>query len=136
MNNVIRKLPKDMDNHEIKALEKIICELHNINIKPCKHAKERMAERGISLEAVKEVYKYATINHVVETNVKEHRGKPLLRLLIVGNKIYGHGEDAYKVTVSVNSETYEVVTVVKSFVNKTYGEFVKKSNIDITDYIK
>ena len=114
---VVRKLPQDMNQEELRTLRKIVSEMNNINpaqIKFCRHSQERLGERNISREAVNEIYKYAKLENVVETNVKEHQGKPLLRLLVLSNKVYGQGEEAYRVGISVNSQTIEVITVVKS----------------------
>ena len=136
---VTRRLPKDMNNEELRTLNKIISEMHNINpnkIKFCRHSQERLGERNISREAVNEIYKYAKLENVVETNVKEHQGKPLLRLLVLSNKVYGQGEEAYRVGISVNSNTLEVITVVKSYVNHAYNKNLKSSSYSVNNYIK
>ena len=136
---VTRRLPKDMSNEELRTLQKIISEMHNINpnkIKFCSHARERLGERNISREAVNEIYKYAKLENVVETNVKDHQGKPLLRLLVLSNKVYGQGEEAYRVGISVNSQTLEVITVVKSYINHTYNRNLKSSSYSVNNYIK
>ena len=136
---VVRKLPQDMNNEELRTLRKIVSEMNNINpekIKFCKHSQERLQERNISREAVNEIYKYAKLENVVETNVKEHQGKPLLRLLVLSNKVYGQGEEAYRVGISVNSNTLEVITVVKSYTNRSYNKNLKSANYSINNYIK
>ena len=136
---VVRKLPQDMNPEELRTLRKVVSEMNNINpahIKVCKHAKERLGERNISREAVNEIYKYCTLDNVVETNVKDHQGKPLLRLLVLSNKVYGQGEEAYRVGISVNSQTLEVITVVKSYVNHTYNRNLKSSSYSVNNYIK
>ena len=136
---VVRKLPQDMNQEELRTLRKVVSEMNNINpaqIKVCKHARERLGERNISREAVNEIYKYAKLENVVETNVKDHQGKPLLRLLVLSNKVYGQGEEAYRVGISVNSNTLEVITVVKSYVNHTYNRNLKSSSYSVNNYIK
>ena len=136
---VVRKLPKDMNPEELRTLRKIVSDMNNINpaqIKFCKHSQERLQERNISREAVNEIYKYAKLENVVETNVKDHQGKPLLRLLVLSNKVYGQGEEAYRVGISVNSNTLEVITVVKSYVNHTYNRNLKSSSYSVNNYIK
>ena len=136
---VVRKLPQDMNPEELKTLRKIVSEMNNINpekIKFCKHSQERLQERNISREAVNEIYKYAKLENVVETNVKEHQGKPLLRLLVLSNKVYGQGEEAYRVGISVNSQTLEVITVVKSYTNRSYNKNLKSANYSVNNYIK
>ena len=136
---VVRRLPKDMNKEELRTLRKIISDMNNINpaqIKVCKHAKERLGERNISREAVNEIYKFATLENVVETNVKDHQGKPLLRLLVLSNKVYGQGEEAYRVGISVNSQTLEVITVVKSYVNHSYNKNLKSANYTVNNYIE
>ena len=138
-NKVVRRLPKDMNKEELRTLRKIISDMNNINpaqIKVCRHAKERLGERNISREAVNEIYKYCTLDNVVETNVKDHQGKPLLRLLVLSNKVYGQGEEAYRVGISVNSQTLEVITVVKSYVNHSYNKNLKSANYTVNNYIK
>ena len=138
-NKVVRRLPKDMNKEELRTLRKIIADMNNINpaqIKVCRHAKERLGERNISREAVNEIYKYCTLDNVVETNVKDHQGKPLLRLLVLSNKVYGQGEEAYRVGISVNSQTLEVITVVKSYVNHSYNKNLKSANYTVNNYIK
>lgn len=113
--------------------------MNNINpaqIKFCRHSQERLGERNISREAVNEIYKYAKLENVVETNVKEHQGKPLLRLLVLSNKVYGQGEEAYRVGISVNSQTLEVITVVKSYVNHAYNKNLKSAKYSVNNYIK
>ena len=138
-NKVVRRLPKDMNKEELRTLRKIIPDVNNINpaqIKVCRHAKERLGERNISREAVNEIYKYCTLDNVVETNVKDHQGKPLLRLLVLSNKVYGQGEEAYRVGISVNSQTLEVITVVKSYVNHSYNKNLKSANYTVNNYIK
>ena len=138
-NKVTRRLPKDMNKEELRTLRKIISDMNNINpaqIKVCKHARERLGERNISQEAVNEIYKYATLENVVETNVKDHQGKPLLRLLVLSNKVYGQGEEAYRVGISVNSQTLEVITVVKSYVNHSYNKNLKSATYSVNNYIK
>ena len=138
-NKVIRRLPKDMTKEELRTLRKIISDMNNINpaqIKVCKHARERLGERNISREAVNEIYKFATLENVVETNVKDHQGKPLLRLLVLSNKVYGQGEEAYRVGISVNSQTLEVITVVKSYVNHSYNKNLKSATYSVNNYIK
>lgn len=136
---VVRKLPQDMNQEELRTLRKIVSEMNNINpekIKFCKHSQERLQERNISREAVNEIYKYAKLENVVETNVKEHQGKPLLRLLVLSNKVYGQGEEAYRVGISVNSQTLEVITVVKSYTNRSYNKNLKSANYSVNNYIK
>ena len=136
---VVRKLPKDMTKEELRTLQKVVSEMHNINpqqIKVCKHARERLQERNISREAVNEIYKYAKLENVVETNVKDHQGKPLLRLLVLSNKVYGQGEEAYRVGISVNSETLETITVVKSYVAHEYNRNLKSATYSVNNYIK
>ena len=138
-NKVVRRLPQDMNKEELRTLRKIISDMNNINpaqIKVCRHARERLGERNISREAVNEIYKYCTLENVVETNVKDHQGKPLLRLLVLSNKVYGQGEEAYRVGISVNSQTLEVITVVKSYVNHTYNRNLKSSSDSVNNYIK
>ena len=138
-NKVVRRLPKDMNKEELRTLRKIISDMNNINpaqIKVCKHARERLGERNISREAVNEIYKYCTLENVVETNVKDHQGKPLLRLLVLSNKVYGQGEEAYRVGISVNSQTLEVITVVKSYVNHSYNKNLKSATYSVNNYIK
>lgn len=132
---VIRKLPKHMNEKELRAMREILKKLHKVeDVKTCKHCKERMAERGISFSSIKEIFKYCTIEDVVETNVKELRGEPVLRMLVLSKKIYGTGEDKYRVGISVNTKTLEVVTVVKSSL-KPHGVGIKDPGIDITKYI-
>ena len=136
---VTRRLPQDMNPEELKVLGKIISEMNNINpahIKVCKHARERLGERNISREAGNEIYKFATLDNVVETNVKDHQGKPLLRLLVLSNKVYGQSEEAYRVGISVNSQTLEVITVVKSYDNHTYNRNLKSAKYSVNNYIK
>ena len=136
---VVRKLPQDMNQEELRTLRKIVSEMNNINpekIKFCKHSQERLQERNISREAVNEIYKYAKLENVVETNVKDHQGKPLLRLLVLSNKVYGQGEEAYRVGISVNSQTLEVITVVKSYTNRSYNKNLKSANYSVNNYIK
>ena len=136
---VVRKLPKDMNPEELRTLRKVVSEMNNINpekIKFCKHSQERLQERNISREAVNEIYKYAKLENVVETNVKDHQGKPLLRLLVLSNKVYGQGEEAYRVGISVNSQTLEVITVVKSYTNRSYNKNLKSANYSVNNYIK
>ena len=138
-NKVVRRLPKDMNKEELRTLRKIISDMNNINpaqIKVCKHARERLGERNISREAVNEIYKFATLENVVETNVKDHQGKPLLRLLVLSNKVYGQGEEAYRVGISVNSQTLEVITVVKSYVSHSYNKNLKSATYSVNNYIK
>ena len=138
-NKVTRRLPKDMNKEELRTLRKIISDMNNINpahIKVCRHARERLGERNISQEAVNEIYKFATLENVVETNVKDHQGKPLLRLLVLSNKVYGQGEEAYRVGISVNSQTLEVITVVKSYVNHSYNKNLKSATYSVNNYIK
>ena len=138
-NKVTRRLPKDMNQEELRTLRKIVSEMNNINpekIKFCKHSRERLGERNISREAVNEIYKYAKLENVVETNVKDHQGKPLLRLLVLSNKVYGQGEEAYRVGISVNSQTLEVITVVKSYTNRSYNKNLKSANYSVNNYIK
>ena len=93
-------------------------------------------ELNSSNETKLKIYKFATLDNVVETNVKDHQGKPLLRLLVLSNKVYGQGEEAYRVGISVNSQTLEVITVVKSYVNHTYNKSLKSSSYSINNYIK
>lgn len=132
---VIRKLPKHMSRKELNAIKGFLKKLHEQeNVKTCKHCKERMDERNISFSSIKEIFKYCTIEDVVETNVKELRGEQVLRVLILSKKIYGHGEDAYRVGISVNTKTLEVITVVKSSL-KPHGIGIKDPGIDITKYI-
>ena len=136
---VVRKLPQDMNQEELRTLRKVVSEMNNINpekIKFCKHSQERLQERNISREAVNEIYKYAKLENVVETNVKDHQGKPLLRLLVLSNKVYGQGEEAYRVGISVNSNTLEVITVVKSYTNRSYNKNLKSANYSVNNYIK
>ena len=66
---VVRKLPQDMNQEELRTLRKVVSEMNNINpaqIKFCRHSQERLQERNISREAVNEIYKYAKLENVVE----------------------------------------------------------------------
>ena len=52
---VVRKLPQDMNQEELRTLRKIVSEMNNINpaqIKFCRHSQERLGERNISRESV------------------------------------------------------------------------------------
>ena len=136
---VVRKLPQDMNQEELRTLRKIVSDMNNINpaqIKFSSHSQERLGERNISREAVNEFYKYAKLENEVETHEKEHQGKPLLRLLVLSNKVYGQGEEAYRVGISVNSNTLEVITVVKSYTNRSYNKNLKSANYSVNNYIK
>lgn len=129
--NVIRKLPQHMEKHELEAISNVLKKANCSEPLLCKHAKERLAERGISHDSIKEIFKFCKIENVVETNVKNG----ILRLLLLSNKIYKDGDKYYRVGISINAKTLQVITVIRSDLNP-HGIGIKNPGIDICSYLK
>ena len=129
--NQLRRNPKYVNDNERAKIQSLLTLINNKKVFISDHARERLEQRGITVEQVQEVYANAVYNHVAEVSVAPHKGRPTPRILIDGERVYGKGRGRYKVAVVINAFTLELVTTYKAYLANNYDE-IKNDDFDFS----
>lgn len=134
--NQLRRNPKTVTAQEkAKAIELLKKINARETFKLCGHSVERCNQRQINEEQILDVLRNAKYENVVELGLKDHKGRPLPRMVLTSNKIYGQGRGRYRVAVVVNCYTLEVITTYRAFLANNYKEIVN-DNFNFCDYFR
>lgn len=129
--NQLRRNPKYVNDNERAKIQSLLTLINNKKVFISDHARERLEQRGITVEQVQEVYANAVYNQVAEVSVAPHKGRPTPRILIDGERVFGKGRGRYKVAVVINAFTLELVTTYKAYLANNYDE-IKNDDFDFS----
>ena len=130
--NQMRRNPKYVNDNERAKIQSLLTLINQKTVYISNHARERIEQRGITVEQIQEVYREAAYNQVAEVSVAPHKGRPTPRILIDGERVYGKGRGRYKVAVVINAFTLELVTTYKAYLANNYDE-IKNDDFDFSE---
>ena len=129
--NQLRRNPKYVNDNERAKIQSLLTLINQKTVYISNHAKERIDQRGITVEQIQEVYANAVYSQVAEVSVAPHKGRPTPRILIDGERVFGKGRGRYKVAVVINALTLELVTTYKAYLANNYSE-IKNDDFDFS----
>lgn len=131
--NQLRRNPKTVTPQEQEVVKNLLVKVNKKVVETCGHAKERLEERGLTVEQLQDVLTNANYNRVVELSIAPRNNVFEPRMVITSEKVYGTGRGRYRVAVVVNCHTLGVVTTYKAFLTNNYKP-ITNDNFNFANY--